>query len=112
MKGVVDLIRGACEQFKFKTPYMFNELSKVEITFRQKKSDGFILIIVKIMGDCQAVPTSKNIYVTLNQQETLQFSTDTKAEVQLRALTINGTVFSSRIKKITVYPTLSETTLS
>lgn len=109
---MVDLIRGACEQFKFKIPYMFQELSKVEITFRQKKSNGTTVTITKNKSNCQAVPTSKIIYVTLNQQETLRFSTDTKAEVQWRALTTTGTVFSSRIKKETVYPTLSETTLS
>jgi hypothetical protein len=109
---VVDLIRGACEQFKFKIPYTFDQLAKIEITFKQKKNDGSVLVITKTKDDCDPVHiTSKTVYAKLNQEETLRFSTDTKAEVQWRALTTDGFPFSSKIKQITVYPTLSETIL-
>lgn len=109
---MVDLIRGACEQFKFKIPYQFDQIEKVEITFKQKQSDGSVLVITKTRNDCKPVhATSKIVYANLTQEETLRFSTDTKAEVQWRALTTDGFPFSSRIKKITVYPTLSETIL-
>lgn len=113
MKGVVALIRGACEQFKFKIPYTFEQLDKIEITFQQKKNDGSVLTIIKTKTDCTATHAkSQTVYTKLTQEETLQFATDTKAEVQWRALTTDGFPFSSRIKKITVYPTLSETILS
>lgn len=106
------MIRGACEQFKFKIPYTFDQLAKIEITFKQKQNDGTILTITKTEADCTVIyAKSKVVYTKLTQEETLQFSTDTKAEVQWRALTIDDFPFSSKIKKITVYPTLSEAIL-
>lgn len=107
------MIRGACEQFKFKIPYTFDQLKSVEITFKQKQNDGNVLIITKTLNDCIATHEKSNVvYTKLTQEETLQFATDTKAEVQWRALTTDNFPFSSLIKKITVYPTLSETILA
>ena len=110
---MVDLIRGAYEQYKFKIPYKFNELAKVEITFKQKKHDGTILVIVKNKKDCAVKHEKSNIvYTKLTQEETLRFASDAKVLMQWRALTNNGVAFSSPVKKITVYPTVNTTILS
>ena len=113
MKGVVDVIRGACEQFQFKIPYAFDQLEKVEITFKQKKHDGSILTLTKNKKDCAVMhEKSKIVYTKLTQEETLRFISEAKASVQWRAVTKNGVAFSSPIKKLTVYPALSTTILS
>ena len=113
MKGVVDLIRGACEQFKFKIPYTFDQLVKIEITFKQKKHDGSILVFTKNIKDCAVMHAkSKIVYTKLTQEETLRFISEAKATVQWRAVTKSGFAFSSPIKKLTVYPALSTTILS
>jgi len=107
------LIRGSCEQFKFKTPYSFDQIDKIRITFKQTDTKGNIVEIVKTEADCMAVgDKTKAVYTKLTQEETLRFSTDSKAYVQWRALTTDGIPFSSKIKQITVYPTLDETILA
>ena len=40
MKGGVIVIRGACQQFKFKTPYTLDQLKTVRITFWQCDNNG------------------------------------------------------------------------
>ena len=107
------MIRGACEQFKFKIPYTYDQIAKIRITFKQTDTKGNTVEIIKTEADCTA-PDSKSmtVYTKLTQEETLQFSSDSKAYVQWRALTTDGFPFSSRIKQLTVYPTLDETILA
>lgn len=108
------MIRGACQQFKFKTPYTFAQLKTVRITFWQQGNEGTIdcsLPITKERKDCVEDINSKTINVTLNQVETLAFATDKKAFVQFRALTTDGFAFASKIMPLTVYPVKDDTVL-
>ena len=107
------MIRGACEQYRFKIPYTFDQIDKIRITFKQKHTNGTIVEIVKTKADCVVIGDKTNVvYTKLTQEETLEFTEDRKAYVQWRALTKDDIPFSSRIKQITVYPTLDETILS
>ena len=115
MKGVIVLIRGASQQFRFVTPYFFSELKNITVTFKQYEDGRETVSIKKNKIDCEWIgqaTQSKTIYVTLNQEETLRFSTTSKAYVQLRAVTENGFVFASRIQPLSVYSTLDETILA
>lgn len=107
------MIRGACQQFRFQTPYPLSQLKTVRITFWQIGDDGNDIepIPTKIIDDCTENGTSGYIYVTLDQRETLAFKSDRLAYVQLRALPMAGCAFSSHIIPITVYPTKDETVL-
>ena len=108
------MIRGACQQFKFKTPYPLSQLKTVRITFWQPNNDATkdcSLPITKVITDCVEDANSQAINVTLNQVETLAFNTDKKAFVQFRALTNNGFAFASKIMPLTVYPVKDDTVL-
>lgn len=108
------MIRGTCEQFKFKIPYRLSQLKTVRVTFWQPDNEGTencALPITKVLADCVEDATSKAIIVTLNQIETLAFQTDRKAFVQFRALTTDGFAFGSKEKPITVYPVKDDTVL-
>lgn len=108
------MIRGACQQFKFRIPYQLSQLKTVRITFWQPENEGTencALPITKVLTDCVEDATSKVIYTTLNQVETLAFTEERKAFVQFRALTNDGFAFASKIKPITVYPVKDDTVL-
>lgn len=112
MKGGVIVIRGACQQFKFKTPYTLDQLKTVRITFWQCDNNGTKdceLPITKDENSC--TQDVQGIGVTLSQVETLAFSATSKAYVQFRGLTNDGFAFASRIMPINVYPVKDETVL-
>ena len=116
MKGVILLIRGTCSQFKFNIPYTLDQIDTARVTFWQCDYDGSeecALPITKTFSGNDWEEKSKDgvIYVTLNQIETLAFTTEKKAYVQFRALTVDGFAFASRIIPITVYPTKDETVM-
>jgi hypothetical protein len=110
MKGVLLMIRGACQPFRFRTPYPLSRLSAVRITFGQRDNEA--LPIIKTKKDCTTDDSLRYIYVTLNQEETLAFHTDCKAFVQFEGLTDEGFAFKNLIKPITVYPTMNTTILN
>ena len=65
------MIRGACQQFKFKTPYPLSQLKTVRITFWQPNNDGTkdcSLPITKVITDCVEDANSQAINVTLNDE--------------------------------------------
>lgn len=108
------MIRGTCQQFKFKIPYQLSQLKTVRITFWQPDNEGTedcALPITKVLTDCTEDAASRTVYVTLNQVETLAFNTDEKAFVQFRALTTDGFAFGCKKKPITVYPIQDDTVL-
>ena len=114
MKGVSLLIRGTCQQFKFKTPYLASQIKAAKITFWQENNEGTEncpLPITKTLTDCVADPESPVLLVTLNQVETLAFSTESKAYAQFRGLTVDDFAFGSKIFPITVYPVKDDTVL-
>ena len=107
------MIRGACQQFKFSSPYPLSQLQIVRITFWQEGDDGVDVepIPPKLITDCTENGTPGSIYVTLDQRETLAFKSDRQAFVQFRALPIAGCAFSSLEIPFKVYPTKDETVL-
>ena len=107
------MIRGACQQFRFSTPYPLSQLKTVRITFWQKDDNGNDVepIPTKLITDCTENGTPGFVYVTLDQSESFAFKSDRKAYVQFRALTTTGYAFASHIIPITVYPTKDETVL-
>ena len=102
------MIRGTNAQFKFKIPYNYSDLESAKITFWQPENSGPSidrpLPIIKILQQCAPTDIPNEISITLNQEETLRFSEERKAYVQLRALTIDGIPIASMKKQITVYP--------
>lgn len=101
------MIRGTSQQFKFKIPYNFNDLTDVSIAFWQENNQGtedYTLPIKKTLNDCTSNAFGTILYVTLNSKETLAFCVDEKAFVQLRATTVDGFTFGSRKRLFTVYP--------
>lgn len=97
------MIRGTCQQFKFILPYKTSTLTKVSITFWQ--NDTGEIKVKKQLADCVYEPDSKELYVTLHQQETLMFSPEYKGFAQLRGLTADGCVFGCKEHIFSVYPT-------
>lgn len=102
------MIKGTNAQFKFRLPYNFSELKTVQIVFWQPENDGpnssRPLPIVKILSQCSSTEIPNELSVTLNQEETLRFSEERKAYVQLRGTTFEDIPIASREKQITVYP--------
>lgn len=109
------MIRGTNAQFKFNLPYQYSDLEVVKITFWQPENNGPSidrpLPIVKILEQCYPSDNPKEICVTLNQEETLRFSEERKAYVQLRGATYDGIPIASRQQLITVYPVYDDSIL-
>lgn len=101
------MIRGTTAKFKFQLPYDFSELSAAKVKFWQPGNEGTVshpLPIEKMLSACCCGDNSKELCVTLNQEETLRFSDALKAKVQLRAKLPDDTVFASPQQIITVHP--------
>ena len=116
MKGGDNVIRGTTAQFKFNLPYKYNDLEIAEVTFWQPGNRGpdttRSLPIVRVLEQCS--PSTSNPYelrVTLTQEETLRFSEERKAYVQLRAKSKDGYVFASKQETLTIYPIYDESVL-
>jgi hypothetical protein len=107
---VVLLIRGTCQQFKFKMPYDVDDIKAARIKFWQPCNENMSPII-KTLDMCVPDAKTNSIVVTLNQEETLTFADDLRAFVQFRGLTSDNFAFGSRRIPINVYPTADETIL-
>lgn len=108
------MIRGTTAQFKFLLPYDRDDVAEATIVFWQDGNNGTIshpLPIYKSLVDCVTKNNPREIYVTLEKDETLRFSEKRKAYVQLTASTVEGTDFGSRKQLITVYPVYDDSIL-
>lgn len=95
------MIRGTTAQFKFKLPYLAEDVSSATITFWQPGNNDFGEPIRRTLSDCSK--SDYTLYVSLDPASTMRFSDKFKAKVQLRAQS-GGTIFASREQLITVYP--------
>jgi hypothetical protein len=111
------MIRGTNTQFNFILPCAVADIATAQITFWQ---DGYFgpasdrpLPIVKVLGQCDLTDNPRELCITLNQEETLRFSEDRKAYVQLKAVTSgDATVaYASKKRVITVYPVYDDNIL-
>lgn len=99
------MIRGTTAQFKFKLPYPKAELDWMTIKFWQQENMSPYLPITKKLEHCDSPEGSTELYVSLTAAETMRFSEDRKAKVQIRGQHAqSGTIFGSRPQLITVYP--------
>lgn len=99
------MIRGTNAQFKFNLPYSYNDVPIVKITFWQRNDQGQnVAIVTKTKVDCSEGSNPDELLVTLMQGETLKFSDEKKAYVQLRGRSVDGFTFASKQEQITVYP--------
>jgi hypothetical protein len=107
-KGGYSMIRGTAQPFKFKIPYNFSELSTVSITFWQENYNGIDatrpLPIIKELNQCRQGSSPKELIVILNKEETLRFTDERKAYVQIMAEVTGGLPFGNKPAMITVYP--------
>jgi hypothetical protein len=101
------MIKGTTAQFKFKLPCKKSELLWATMTVGQTGNPGTTsapLPIIKRKIDCPQPSDSTELCISLDALETMRFSEKLKAYVQFRAQRLDGTVFGSRTKYITVYP--------
>lgn len=109
------MIRGTNAQFKFKLPYNYSELARVKITFWQPENSGPSsnrpLPIMKILDQCRPTDIPNELSVTLNQEETLRFSEERKAYVQLRGATKSGIPIASKERELPIYPVYDDSIL-
>lgn len=109
------MIRGTTAQFKFRLPYDVKELDIVKITFWQPGNSGPStsrpLPIVKLLSQCSFSNFPNELSVFLNKEETMRFSDNKRAYVQLRATTIDGSAFASKQEIIAVYPVYDDSIL-
>jgi hypothetical protein len=109
------MIRGTNAQFKFILPYNVSEIKSVKIVFWQNCNNGpdptRPLPIIKVLGQCSQSDKSNELYVTLNQEETLRFVDDHKGRTQLLGTTKSGIPFATREKTFTVYPIYDDSIL-
>ena len=109
------MIKGSNTQFNFILPCAVSDITMAQITFWQ---DGYFgpasnrpLPLVKVLGQCTLTEDPKELCVTLNQEETLRFSEDRKAYVQLKAITNDDVAYASKKRIITVYPVYDDNIL-
>lgn len=108
------MIRGTNQEFRFKLPYAFAEISQLKIKFWQDNYNGPTkyrpLPIIKVKEQCQCVD-SNQCSVTLNQEETLRFSDKRKAKVQLRGITQYWVPFATKERIINIEPVADDSIL-
>jgi hypothetical protein len=99
------MIRGTDALFKFKLPYTKEELAWATMKFWQPNNTHPYLPITKKLEHCDTSDNPMELCVSLTADETMRFSDEYKAKVQLRAQHAeSGTVFGSRPQLFTVYP--------
>lgn len=109
------MIRGTTAQFKFELPYNVSELTLVKITFWQPgnpgPSESRPLPIIKVLEQCITTDRPDELLVFLNKEETLRFSEERKAYVQIQGKVVDGSTFASKKEMITVYPIYDDSIL-
>lgn len=96
------MIRGTAAQFKFKIPYSLDELEWIYVKVWQPQNPNRSVNIIKSITDCSE-PINREVYVSLDANETSRFSDKYKAKVQMNALPKGGVPFGSKERWVTVY---------
>ena len=102
------MIRGTNQEFRFKLSCPFEEVAALRIVFWQDNYNGPAkyrpLPIIKVKEQCSPCSDPYQCSITLNQEETLRFTENRKAKVQLRGVTEDGRPIATKERLITVYP--------
>lgn len=109
------MVRGTNQEFRFKLSCAFSELATVRVVFWQDNNNGPTswrpLPIIKVKAQCRQGATTNECAVALNQEETLRFSDNRKAKVQLRGVTYDGRPIATLEHLIEVYSVYDDSIL-
>ena len=92
------MIQGTTPKHTFVLDVDVDQIKKVNILYTQ---EGYI-VLKKTTEDCEFDKESKSVAVTLSQQDTFDFNTEAKVEVQVRLLLNDGQALASDPVKMSV----------
>lgn len=90
------MIQGTTPTHVFKLPIETSLLDKIRITYKQLGN----VVLEKTEADL--TKSGKELKYKLTQEETLRFSTQGLVEIQVKVLTVSGTVLASPIQSFSV----------
>lgn len=90
------MIRGTTPTHTFTIPFEVDQIADLRISYGQSDVEK----IKKTKLDCMLF--DNKIQVTLTQEDTFKLDCSKQVKLQLRILTIDGEVFNSQIKLLTV----------
>lgn len=96
------MIRGTTPTHTFQIPFSTNLLNEIRITYAQGNS----VIVEKRTEDCSL--NGSDITVKLTQEETLRFSDNKTAELQLRVLLNDGNALATSVLRLDVSELLKD----
>lgn len=90
------MIRGTTPTHTFQIPFNTNLLKEIRISYAQRDA----VVVEKSTEDCKL--DGMNITVKLTQEETLRFSENVVAALQLRVLLNDGNVLATPVLRLDV----------
>lgn len=90
------MIRGTTPTHTFQIPFNTNLLKEIRISYAQRDA----VVVEKSTEDCKL--DGMNITVKLTQEETLRFSENVMAALQLRVLLNDGNVLATPVLRLDV----------
>jgi hypothetical protein len=90
------VIRGTTPTHTFQIPFNTNLLKEIRISYAQRDA----VVVEKTTEDCKL--DGMNITVKLTQEETLRFSENVVAALQLRVLLNDGNVLATPVLRLDV----------
>ena len=99
------IYQGTTQQHIIKLPIVTDLIEKLEIYYSQNG----VLLFEKTLNDC--IVEENKITVSLTQEETLRFNPGLPAQVQVRYMTKENEVITSKIGRDAVYPILKKAVL-
>lgn len=100
------MIRGTTPTHTFTIPIDVSQIADLRVSYAQCENE----IITKTKEDCVFL-SGKIISVTLTQEDTFKFDCSKQVKVQVRILTVEGVVVSSKVKLLTVEQCLNDEVL-
>lgn len=99
------MIRGTTPTLKFTLPFSIDTIDKLYVSICQNN----VIVIEKSLYECTY--QDNVLSVTLTQEDTLKLSCDSKAEIQIRALTKHNESIASNIVTVCVDRILKDGTI-
>ena len=90
------MIRGTTPTHTFQIPFNTNLVKEIRISYAQRDA----VVVEKSTEDCKL--DGMNITVKLTQEETLRFSENVMAALQLRVLLNDGNVLATPVMRLDV----------
>lgn len=96
------MIRGTTPTHKWTIPVDASFIRGIRVIYKQ----GEDVLLVKTTEDC--IVEGKKLKVTLTQEDTLKFSHEDTAEVQVRLLTTDMKSLATRVMKVPIWELLDD----